>query len=118
MTPTDRDGLIELMARGICRERIKSNMRMDGRQMTDAEVERAIDYGVSEHTEWLPFAQATLAAIESHGLAIVPIEATEGMLKQASDECEFMLHHTMYTAMLNASPYAEKLKATDESGAA
>lgn len=102
MIPTNRAELIELMARAFERYR------------TDKSPDPSSVYGV----------QDILKALTANGLAIVPIEATEGMDKAAryaiwscggiDQGGAFVLDddapQQALTAMLNASPYKETVE--------
>ena len=61
---SDRDKLIEAMARGMCKRNWPSGTERDYDMMWEG---------------WVADAQAALAAIEVNGFVVVPVEPTEAM---------------------------------------
>lgn len=99
MIPSDRDGLVELMARGAVVHRFG-----------DGADDHQCGEGGSTVAEWTLRAsdmEAALTAIESAGCMVVPVVATEEMIR-AGDTCDFPVVMDIYHRMLNASPYRSK----------
>lgn len=112
MTPKNRTELVELMARAIVRVRVENNSRWAKEPFNEEQIQRAIDCAVASdlrgHTEWFPFANAALTALEQAGCVVVPREATEEMLENVnSDVCDIDEAERAYDEMLSASPFKE-----------
>jgi hypothetical protein len=94
---TDRDKLIEAMARGLCKSEWPSGTERDYDMMWEG---------------WVTDAQAALAAIEANGFAVVPREPTVKMV--AAGFHEYVLRPSgtdgmelidyCYRAMIAAAP--------------
>ncbi len=84
---TDRDKLIEAMARALC---LLSPNDPDAISSNDGPY-----WGY-----YVPQAQAALAAIEAQGLAVVPVEPTDALLCAAED---FITLRGIWDAMIRAA---------------
>ena len=103
-TPTTREEVIEVMARALHKDEWAG-------QPGPEPFKVARNY-------WMKSATAALEALEAAGLAVVPVEATEEMDLRGceSDLCDYSdapsglqsdSVKSIYTAMLDASPYKE-----------
>jgi hypothetical protein len=109
MTPDDSMELVEIVARGICRLKIAHNLERDGKPRGAAWRRTMEDAGWQY---WTAEAAAALAAIESSGRRIVPVEPTEAQLNAARDWAVAKYGQGVgndgasgcYRAMLSASP--------------
>jgi hypothetical protein len=78
---TEREKIVEVMARGLCRLRIQSNLRYDTKVRGAAWLQQAEDAGWHAFVEE---ASAALTALETSGMAVVqaPLLARLGILAE------------------------------------
>jgi hypothetical protein len=105
---TDRETLIEAMARAICDE---WGYLWDGDPDEDSQVSPENNKGYDERPSKLLFrtaATAALAAIEAMGAVAVPVEATADMYADIWLAAQLQNANFQYRAMIAASPYAKE----------
>jgi hypothetical protein len=100
---TEREKLIEAMARGMC-EHVYPNCDFA------PEGSAWVSTWAREREVFEEQATAALAAIEAMGAVVVPVEATERMIDATNDEYGWSADgiYGHYAAMLSASPYAKE----------
>lgn len=111
---TEREKIVEVMARGLCRLRIQSNLRYDTKVRGAAWLQQAEDAGWHAFVEE---ASAALTALEASGMAVVPREPTPEMYRAGSERLQMVLTSAdgVWGAMLSAaSPTPSMTENADE----